>query len=377
MPSGCVCDDAAGLFPSLDGSTCLPCASAIANCHSCSSNGSATFCSISDDGFYITGNSQVCAPCAGYCLTCTVNGTACSSCLPTFSLISNLTCGCDNANSFFYNPSTQGCSLCSNLIPNCIVCVTVGNSTECSVPANQFYWDSLTASCLSCPPTCGNCSSALVCTSCSDTFALSEMVAGWTAVGQCICDNSTATAPYYDPASGTCQACDYFFPSCSACIANGTTALCNSCAGGTYLIDGSCMNCPSSCDNCSSDSICTSCPGNLTLSGGVCICDSYCSQCEELSTGCVSCNIVAGIIADCFACESGNYLASPNCLSCPSTCATCTSSTTCLTCKLSYILVGGLCICATDIGIFPNVADVCAPCSSIYYGCTECSNDSG
>jgi proprotein convertase subtilisin/kexin type 5 len=74
MPSGCVCNNTASEYLSLDGTTCLPCGSAIANCLNCSTSASVTVCTLSADGFFLTNSSQTCAACAGYCLTCA--GTA-------------------------------------------------------------------------------------------------------------------------------------------------------------------------------------------------------------------------------------------------------------------------------------------------------------
>jgi hypothetical protein len=251
------------------------------------------------------------------------------------------TCECNNTKGEFYNSLTKGCSLCPAIISNCLVCFAGGLNTTCSQCIDKYYWDGI--ACEQCPSTCNNCSSALVCLSCPSTFVLSESLAGWTVAGQCVCDPNS-TAAYYDPLTNTCQLCSYFSPSCAACNLGTTVPVCNTCIDGTYLVNGTCAICSPSCASCSSFSVCTSCPGNLTLSGSACICDSACSQCQTLSGGCLSCAISSGgAITDCFACRPGMYLSSPSCIACPSSCATCIDPNNCTTCQPSYVMVNGVC----------------------------------
>lgn len=91
----------------------------------------------------------------------------------------------------------------------------------------------------------------------------------------------------------------------------------------------------------------------------------------------MSCSVSNGALSACLACESGTYLSSPECITCPSSCATCTDPNNCLTCQPSYHFSAGGCSCATSLGIFPNSTGVCVPCAEIYYGCVECSVASG
>lgn len=191
-------------------------------------------------------------------------------------------------------------------------------------------------------------------------------------VGLCLCDNTTS---FLNTQTNTCENCAFNIPSCTSCTA-GSPLICNSCLPSTYLTNNTCVNCPFSCATCNQTQ-CLSCPGTLTLSRGVCICDGLCGQCGALSVGCLSCTIVSGAITSCLLCEQGTYLSSPNCLACPSTCATCTSSTNCLTCQPTYVLINGLCSCATSLSIYPDANALCVHCSMIFDSCTECATSSG
>lgn len=277
-PSGCQCNNTDNMYLSVNGSTCLPCNNSIPNCTSCTNTGptTPTTCTASVVGYFIEAGGQSVASCGGFCLTCSLNATNCGSCLPTYTMMVIGYCDCNNTNAYFYDPVTKGCLACSALIPNCLVCSPSGLNTSCFQCASKTYWNSTTLTCESCPSSCSDCSSSTTCVTCPDTFVLSETLPGWMVVGDCVC-NTTSDAAYYDSITKTCQKCSYFYPSCASCSNTTATPNCSVCSDGTYLANGTCVNCPSSCATCSSPTTCTTCPGNLTLSGGECICDAACS----------------------------------------------------------------------------------------------------
>lgn len=368
--SGCGCNNTAGLYLTATSTNCLTCSAVIAQCTTCVNSGSTT-CSGCVSGYFLA-DPLTCSLCAGNCMTCTTSATHCLTCLVTYVEVSPNTCDCDFANQFFYNPSTGGCSSCSALIPHCQTCtVYLVNQAQCSTCDNYYYWDAGTSSCSPCSSSCGLCSSPTVCTSCPNNLVLSQSLAMPTP-GLCVCDNTTV---FLSTQTNTCESCAFNIPSCTSCSA-GSPLACNGCLASTYLYSNACVNCPSSCATCNQTQ-CLSCPGTLTLSNGVCVCDGQCGQCEALSIGCLSCTIVSGAITSCLLCEAGTYLSSPSCLACPSTCATCTSSTNCLTCQPTYVLISGLCSCATSLSIYPDANALCAHCSSIFDSCTECSTSGG
>jgi hypothetical protein len=234
-----------------------------------------------------------------------------------------------------------------------------------------YFWNSGTSTCDACSPACTTCSSYSVCTACPNNLVLSESLIGYVTAGVCVCDNSTLLLTYYDSASGTCEECSYFYTMCTSCFVSNSTVLCSATTGSTYLVNSTTVNCPSPCSTCDANG-CLTCPSGMTASNGSCNCDSACTECETLSVGCVSCTVSSGAITACSACLPGTYLSSPDCISCPATCATCTSLTSCLTCQSSYVLIGTMCSCPTTLDIFPNSDGVCTACSTIFYGCTEC-----
>lgn len=196
VSTGCACNNTAGLYKSIVGSTCLSCSSIIANCSTCSNTGS-TICSSCDLGYYVS-SSQVCSPCTGNCLTCSSTPSHCDSCLVTYVMVSPFTCDCNNTDGYFYDASTAGCSPCSSLLSNCLTCVLNATSqTVCSLCASTYYWDTASFSCVACSTSCNDCSSFSYCTSCQYNLI--------PVLGVCVCNNATIPAVYLDTSSGTCQ----------------------------------------------------------------------------------------------------------------------------------------------------------------------------
>lgn len=99
-PSGCQCNNTNDMYLSMNGLTCLICADAIPNCTVCTNSGSTTptICSVSAVGFFVTVGGTSCEPCGGFCQTCSINSTNCGTCLPTYTMMGNGYCDCNNTN---------------------------------------------------------------------------------------------------------------------------------------------------------------------------------------------------------------------------------------------------------------------------------------
>jgi len=147
------------------------------------------------------------------------------------------------------------------------------------------------------------------------------------------------------------------------------------------------LACPTTCSECTSDTVCTKCkatyglqndqcaqcPSATYLSGQDCIgksafkglklttllaCPNNCSTCTS-DTICTNCLPNNGLQNNqCAPCPAGTYLNGQNCVSnklfwtleayshllaCPNTCETCTSGTICQQCKPNYGLQSNMC----------------------------------
>lgn len=134
-----------------------------------------------------------------------------------------------------------------------------------------------------------------------------------------------------------------------------------------------CRPCPENCDDCSSETVCTTCSGIFTLSSGECTC----GYTATLANGCVSC--VTGEYYDginsCLTCPHDNCSAcsSPDgdCTTCAST-YTVQSDGTC-TCATGYFLQSSSCVAYTDCGSgwYNDGANTCLECG---VNCAECDD---
>jgi hypothetical protein len=171
---GCLCDNSAGYYLSVNTLSCQPCSTVISNCQTCANAGptTTTTCSVAAPGYYVSGL-QSCLPCGGACLTCSTTSTHCITCLVSYAMLTPNNCGCNNTANLYYNPSTAGCTLCTTIIPDCQTCSTLGNATTCTLCLGNFYWNNGTSTCDACSPSCTTCSSPTVCTGCPNNLVLS------------------------------------------------------------------------------------------------------------------------------------------------------------------------------------------------------------
>lgn len=145
---------------------------------------------------------------------------------------------------------------------------------------------------------------------------------------------------------GTCAAANV--TRCTTCVvgaALGSDNVC-SCVSGYYESNGECKVCPSKCNGCQVNGVCSACADPLR---------------RKLDQ---NCDCPAGFFDD----------GSSTCKTCNSLCKTCTNSTSCTSCfsENNRTLVNGQCVCASGFYQVVNSDNTvtCRKCSS---ECKECS----
>jgi hypothetical protein len=355
----CLCDNQAGLWLTLDSTTCLSCGSVIPNCLACLATPS-TVCSLCSSGFLSAG--AVCTACLAPCLTCSGSTISCDSCQPTYTL-AGTNCYCDNAAQLFYSSTTLGCLACSNFLPLCLTCQVNGGDptlTDCILCQDPYYPLGNPAVCVPCDIRCTSCSSLAVCSTCA-----TNLVTVGTACG---CDTLSDPLLSYDTDRNTCYPCTTLLSNCLSC--NPDPLACTLCAPGTYLSGTVCLNCPTSCATCDLTG-CLSCPSGMTPQGLSCVCDTACSRCSVTAANCLSCSLTAsGVLTACSSCLPRYQLAldGVSCDPCPSGCGTC-SGGACSTCLSTFSLQGPLCKCDSSIGLYISPQTSCLLCGDLFFGC--------
>ena len=156
--------------------------------------------------------------------------------------------------------------------------------------------------------------------------------------------------------------------------------------------------CPSTCADCSSDTVCTKCSGEYGLYQSQCIIpcpDGYSLKqnvCEKCQSNCAKCD--GSSLSLCTACSGSLKLYGTTCLnSCPSgyydnganvcekcsdNCKSCNSANQCTECKGDHILSNGKCICPdsyyeVDSATCAKCSDNCLTCENTPDTCTSCS----
>ncbi|KAL4482199.1 hypothetical protein ABPG72_017980 [Tetrahymena utriculariae] len=433
------CDQSKGLYT--QNNQCKPCVSPCIQCTS------ATNCILCGDGFILSGNG--CVPCNQLCLTC--NGTSdknCSSCRLGFYLqaIGQGQAICTlNCNSGYYANTLLGsCVQCDQ---SCSECSDQMSCTKCK---GGYYYVSGQPLCSQCKATCLTCTDLSVCTSCvAGTYLSNNDCVISCPKGQyglnslCIpCDSNCDTCANNSQNCLTCQVGYYlnasnFCIQCSQkCLKCASASVCQSCAFGTFLENGSCkyscsnpnsyqdnnlnqcVLCDSSCKTCngSSSRNCLDCYNGYYFSmlnspTGICIqCDSSCTQCTGPSNNecqqckkgvqqkppsiCIACPIsqyfdgiqcqyCSNLCLTCFdssansclSCKQNFFLdiTTNTCQSCPQTCLTCISSTYCTVCEQGYFLLNNLqCVTKCPVGMRADVNSGVCMCDVT---CGKCNYD--
>jgi hypothetical protein len=137
-------------------------------------------------------------------------------------------------------------------------------------------------------------------------------------------------ARYYS-ANETCLQCD---SSCYNC--SGSPKSCSSCQEGFYLSGNACLPCNASCIDCLNLLQCQSCQPTFRLASQKCLlCAPNCDFCSD-----TACNICSGgydLKSSCSNCSGGFYwnASRSSCLLCGAGCSSC-NHTHCLACRANY-----------------------------------------
>jgi hypothetical protein len=138
-----------------------------------------------------------------------------------------------------------------------------------------------------------------------------------------VCEN--CANQYYLSTNNTCVLC--YSTGCQQCNATG----CISCIYGFYMLNSTCIACPSYCSSCSSSSNCTSL--NYLYQQALVLVTinstTYLAVCQQ---GCFTCS--GSNPQYCVDCFPGSFLLNGICQSCNSSCLTCNSTNPnqCYTC---------------------------------------------
>jgi hypothetical protein len=380
-----LCPSAYYASPSL---TCLPCAATCLTCAALSSNCTACNTSSAYPALNLTNSTGIClSACPLYyylsasatppqctlcdqttyhCSTCSAVNV-CLSCVANFYLSSGTCTASCPPNTAIPNSGTWKCDLCST---QCATCVgTINNCSSCSASAASYNGQCLSVcpaplvvnsgTCANCDPSCRTCSlTSTNCTACNITSALPYLSTTNASVGSCL---QTCPYSYYgDLTDGLCLSCVPLGIGCTNC---SSPTSCYSCStayiyylstcllvppSGYYNNSGYASPCSSQCATCQGlASNCTSCLGNLSLSGSQCVnncpagqvgLSQLCTNCSAAAF-CLTCLTTATFCTSCLLATPAVYLSQGSCATaCPNytypdastrTCALCTNSSHC------------------------------------------------
>ncbi|ELP87958.1 protein serine/threonine kinase, putative [Entamoeba invadens IP1] len=378
------------VFSTEDTKKCVSCTSIDSHCSKCSS----TFerkCTTCMSGYYPDTNG-VCTPCDSTCKTCDATNGVCIAC---------------NDGRVFTSPKGKTCELCNTVIANCescsasyertcIACVTgkyPSNNicTDCNPTctgmcrSNNGFCDTcisgyvitspLSTTCVNCSvfdPLCDECTgdSTRTCKRCKENTYLTSSKNCRNCDTSCnnVCDSTTGKCTqcksnyvYLEPLGLTCQECSSFDSNCETC-ATDFSRVCISCKAGSYLVNGRCQTCDSTC-NKQCDKVtgaCTGCLFNYIYSSTD---PKKCVMCKDLDDNCNTC--ASNFSRNCISCTNKKYALNGKCVNCVlnDTCTNCDGSNgNCVTCQDNYVAVGG-------------GSSACEKCSSFDSNCATCASD--
>ncbi|EAS05887.3 hypothetical protein TTHERM_01144950 (macronuclear) [Tetrahymena thermophila SB210] len=260
---------------------------------------------------------------AGSCLACTANCLNCASqkickvCTSGYYLFPDGTCVNPCPPTFVIDKSNQSCTCRVNSTLSANVC-----------PCNTGYID-LGGDCLPCGSNCDQCSTQSTCTTCSQGYFL--FIDG-SCVSKC-------------PPTFTIDSTN------TKCICRSNSSLQNktqTCPCNVQYLDvlGICQQCPSNCDQCSSQLVCKVCSSGFYLAiDNTCV--SYCPTPfvkDQTNTKCI-CRPYSTLQKNTCPCNTGYIDLGGNCLQCGSNCDQCSTQTTCTACSKGYFLfIDGTCV---------------------------------
>ncbi|KAL4508567.1 hypothetical protein ABPG72_003871 [Tetrahymena utriculariae] len=354
----------------------------------------------------------ICESCPPNCNQCS-SQTACRTCQLGYYLFVDQTCKFPCPTTFIPNNSNQSCACRSNSTLSNLTC-----------PCNTGFID-VGGVCQTCPQYCNNCSSQTVCTTCQSGYYLffdgtcEQMCPATFVVSNvsCVCrPNSTLlnnTCPCnigFIDVGGVCQTCPQYCNNCSS------QTVCTTCQSGYYLfIDGTCVQmcpatfvvsnvscvcrpnstlqnntcpcnigfidvggvcqtCPQYCNNCSSQTVCTTCQsGYYLFFDGTCV--QMCPATFVVSNVSCVCRPNSTLLNNTCPCNIGFIDVGGVCQTCPLYCNNCSSQTVCTTCQSGYYLfIDGTCVqmCPATF-LVSNVSCVCRPNSTLQNNTCPCN----
>ena len=253
-------------------------------------------------GCFVDSVSERCMACPSGCISCKDPDT-CITCLPGYYLNDKKNCvscnvtGCANCTgngvctecqSGYFLENSSSCQFCGTL------CKTCASSSHCETCRSDLFYgvyrSNRTGDCKYCPEGCSSCKSSGACTACAKGYVLSDF---------------------------QCVSCSVIDPDCVSCDESLTQ--CNECGAGRYLLNNTCLECSSGCENCTDDSTCNKCSEGyyLNANDGCSPCMANCKLCKNSLT-CAQCEDGYGYDSDegrCVACkldcEVGRPPASP------------------------------------------------------------------
>jgi hypothetical protein len=295
---------------------------------------------------YIENNIQFCDE---TCNSCNLNldGTStCLTCIDNASVIGSL-CICNN--NYYYDSISSSCLICPTYCTRCT------DATTCTSCQDRYYLESSTNTCLPCGINCSSCSDG-ICLECDSSLIAKD--------GECVCDAGLILSSDQTQCIQLINGCEEYDASnsilCIACRV-GLILETNKCVCelGKYYdqIAEVCLDCPSNCSKCSlvSDIIeCTACTEGSSLLNSSCICNGefyydedlniclpYLSTCKRFylegrNLLCEDCKENAVSFEGVCMCKDGYYLDSESyiCKDCDEICLVCekTKTEACLEC---------------------------------------------
>ncbi|KAL4470382.1 hypothetical protein ABPG74_011993 [Tetrahymena malaccensis] len=376
-------------------SSCYSCSSSLAtNCTSCKSPNILTVnllqnfycapsCNLANGYFMSYRNLTInntlqqvptCEQCSSSCSLCQDSPSKCIQCITSQSLYQS-TCINSCPVGYYKQMSTDGkSSVCQQCYSTCKTC---SNPSQICTSCIDEYYQGQDGKCYPCEFPCQNCkNSATNCISCFDTMYFIP------STNSCVytCDFSNG---YYTQINtniclkcdSSCLTCQNYPTQCIVCaygllLQNYPDPKQNkcvpSCSIGWYKdqkTNSNCLQCDASCQTCSDQFTCTTCPVSQYLQQSYVSSDCINQGCAQ-QTKCVS------------QCNVGFYPSGNNCLQCDPTCQQCTGQYQCLVCKKDYFLqykISGQNICqkTCNQGYLPDSNNVCQLCTS---NCSVCAS---
>lgn len=327
-------------------------------------------CTVCPNNKYSKNNGKTCGSCFDInCGTCTDDiSTSCTKCSVGYKLITEGCELCPTGKSDGLVCCHKSCSTCNGPSRSeCLTCldtnININTDFTCSCPSGSYIKGYAPLACESCPESCDECLSAVLCTDCAagTTLATSSPF---------LC---LKTAPCLD---AKCQLC-YLSEICVLCKLPYylDVITCQTCLTGQFSKITECGSCSTGCSTCTDENICTQCDIRSIREGNRCVdcdktgfslandvdCCAYGTRPNADRSQCVACTIPnceicrvnqfsVEICDSCFnpyetidnlsctMCPDGKYtLHTPYCANCNSSeCKRCSdgSATSCTECKL-------------------------------------------